>query len=621
MQRFADLLQRFRRDERGVFAVFFALIAIVLIAAAGAVVDFTRVQQARTRAQIALDAAALALQAKIDTMSADQLKVQAQELLTERISDTTVTAVVESATPDLNAGKLTISGYISVPTYFVQLVGIRDIRSSMLSEVTQSSSDIEVSVSLDVTGSMAAVTCQWWEWNCEASDKIGDLITATNTLIDLIVADDQTPTYSKMAIVPWSSSANVGTYAANVRGTPNTTTKNITAASWAVASSTKSISGITRGQTTTISSSSHGYSTGDTVYISGVNGLSTGGWNPKSCINGGYYVLTRINNSSYSIPLNTSSCTSYSSSGSATKCQVAKCEMVVTANNHGFSNGDGVHIQSASWLSSTGYFVANRTTNTFSLAGSFGPSEGSYASGAKIWCGNYGCSYRVFTTAAGGIADFPVSTCVTDRSTNTYTDTAPSTTKLGFHYSSNGSCITNTIQPLTANKQTLHALANSLVAAGSTSGHIGLAWGWYMISPNFGYLWPSSAPRPYGGANLIKAVVFMTDGVFNTPYCSGVVASDALSGSGGDSSHINCASPHGSSRSQAETLCDSIKTPSNNTKLYVVGFDLEDDPDTLDFLEDCASGPEYFFQADDGDALEAAFEAIADSLSDLRISR
>src|SRR5690606_36835984 len=140
------LLQHFRRDERGVFAVFFALIAIVLIAAAGAVVDFTRVQQARTRAQIALDAAALALQAKIDTMSADQLKVQAQELLTERISDTTVTAVVESATPDLNAGKLTISGYISVPTYFVQLVGIRDIRSSMLSEVTQSSSDIEVSV-------------------------------------------------------------------------------------------------------------------------------------------------------------------------------------------------------------------------------------------------------------------------------------------------------------------------------------------------------------------------------------------------------------------------------------------------------------------------------------------
>ena len=622
MQRFADLFKRFRKDERGVFAVFFACIAVVLIAASGAVVDFTRVQQARTRAQIALDSAALALQSKIDTMTATQLKDQAQALLTERMADNSVTAVVEAATPDTTAGKLTISGYISVPTYFVQLVGIRDIRSSMLSEVTQSSSDIEISLSLDVTGSMAAVDCDWWDWDCEESDKIGDLIDATNTLIDLIVSDTQTPTYSKMAIVPWSSSANMGsTYAANVRGTPNTTTKNITAASWLVASTTKSISGITRGGVTTITSNSHGYQTGDTVYISGVSGITTGGWNPNTCINGGSYVVTRINSSSYSIPLNTSSCTSYSSGGNATKCQVAKCEMVVTSNAHGYANGDSVHIASASWLRWTGYFVANATTNTFSLVGSFGPSEGSYASGAKIWCGNFGCSYRVFTSQAGSIQDYPVSNCVTDRTTNTYNDTAPSTTKLGFHYSSNGSCITNTIQPLTSSKPTLHALANSLVAAGSTSGHIGLAWGWYMISPNFGYLWPASAPRAYGGANLVKAVVFMTDGIFNTPYCSGVVANDALSGAGGDSSHINCASPHGSSRSQAETLCDAIKAPSLNIKLYVVGFDLADDEDTLDFLEDCASGPEYFFQADDGDALEAAFAAIADSLSDLRISR
>ena len=56
---------RFRRDESGVFVVLFAVLALVLIATSGAVVDFTYMQTARTRAQTALDAAALALQTRI----------------------------------------------------------------------------------------------------------------------------------------------------------------------------------------------------------------------------------------------------------------------------------------------------------------------------------------------------------------------------------------------------------------------------------------------------------------------------------------------------------------------------------------------------------------------------
>lgn len=266
---FGDLLIRFRKDERGVFLVIFALLAIVIIAASGAVVDFTRVQQARTRAQIALDAAALALQSTINTAGVTQatLTTKAQMLLTERIADSSVTAVVQSAVPDTAAGKLTITGYISVPTYFVQLVGIKDIRSSVLSEVTRSSSDLEVSLSIDITGSMARKVCTWLEkiFGCVDSDKIGSLITASTTLIDLLVSTTQTPSYSKMAIVPWSNAVNPGTYLANVRGTPDATTKNITAASWS-SGTARNISSITKGSsTTTINSTGHGLLSGETV--------------------------------------------------------------------------------------------------------------------------------------------------------------------------------------------------------------------------------------------------------------------------------------------------------------------------------------------------------------------
>ncbi|HZY68501.1 MAG TPA: pilus assembly protein TadG-related protein, partial [Devosia sp.] len=260
MQRFADLTRRFRKDERGVFLVFFAIFAVVLIATSGAVVDFSRVQQARTRAQIALDAAALALQSTINTpgVTADTLKTRAQNLLTERIADSQVTAVVEAATPDTTAGKLTISGYISVPTYFVKLVGIENMRSSMLSEVTRSSSDIEIALSIDITGSMAKKTCSWLEkiFGCVDSDKIGALINASNSIIDLLVSTTQTPTYSRMAIVPWSGAVNVGSYANNVRGTPNSASSTIkSVSSWSSGSSV-SISSITRGATTTINKNS-----------------------------------------------------------------------------------------------------------------------------------------------------------------------------------------------------------------------------------------------------------------------------------------------------------------------------------------------------------------------------
>ena len=218
---------------------------------------------------------------------------------------------------------------------------------------------------------------------------------------------------------------------------------------------------------------------------------------------------------------------------------------------------------------------------------------------------------------------------------------APSTTALGFHYTSGGSnCINNQIVPLTATKATLKAAIGStdtngdgikedyrtrtLQAVGSTAGHLGLAWGWYMVAPNFAYLWPTASPAPkaYGTDNLIKAIIFMTDGVFNTPYCNGVTANDAIyPGAPGDWDQINCNSPNGSSKSQAESLCTAIKTSSNHIDLYVVGFDLASDATTLAFLQACATDTDHFYRADTGDDLEDAFKDIAQNLSDLRISR
>jgi len=209
MPPFFKLLTRFRKDERGVFGVIFGIIAVVLVTLAGCVVDFSYMQTIRSRAQNALDASALALQAKMSTLTDDEIKTQAQALLTERLADSTITSEILSVTSNDAAGTLNLKAHIRVPTIFVQLVGVRNLDASLVSEVTQNSSNLEVAIALDNTGSMGGT-------------KIQNLIDATKTLIGLLVKDQQppaAPTYSKMALVPYSYGVNVGpTLAPIVRG-------------------------------------------------------------------------------------------------------------------------------------------------------------------------------------------------------------------------------------------------------------------------------------------------------------------------------------------------------------------------------------------------------------------
>ena len=619
MRRFTDLLKRFRRDESGAFLVLFAVLALVLIATSGAVVDFTYMQTARSRAQNALDAAALALQAHItDSGAAATIKGQALQIMQERLNDTGITAQVNTVTIDTTAGKLNIQAQVTVPTAFIQLVGIKTITAQLTSEATKGSKNLEVSAALDTTGSMAGT-------------KISDLISATNTLIDLVVQTVQTPTYSKMAIVPWSFAVNLGsTYANSVRGTPIAGVT-ISAASWIAASVT--ISDITKANPAVVTTATnHGLAAGDYIYISGVNNMTQ--------VNNAIYKVGSVGSTTtfnllYPNGSNVDSTgwSKFKTGGTPTlyKCYDSSCHVLITTTaSHGLVAGDSVYIAGANVSAyngvhpanvgtvpnSTTYFLNDETVSTVGF-NSYTTNSGT------SYCVKYGCTYYYFQNAStswnAGYELWQANHCATERTTNAYTDTAPSTTYLGFNYTNNGSeCITQVVQPLTTSRTTLHALANSLTAGGSTAGHLGLAWGWYMVSPNFGYIWPAaSAPAAYSASNLVKAVILMTDGEFNVQYCNGVISADSLNGNDWD--HINCNAPNGDSKTQATSLCAAIKAQTHTT-LYTVGFDLGTDTAALTFLQSCASDPSDFFRADTGTDLTAAFKQIAQSLNSLRLS-
>ncbi|MGI9383574.1 MAG: pilus assembly protein TadG-related protein, partial [Methyloligellaceae bacterium] len=78
-------------------------------------------------------------------------------------------------------------------------------------------------------------------------------------------------------------------------------------------------------------------------------------------------------------------------------------------------------------------------------------------------------------------------------------------------------CPRGEVLPITDDKAILKNTINSYRTGGWTAGHLGVAWAWYLISPNWSSIWPAaSSPDPYSEKKTLKAVILMTDGEFNT---------------------------------------------------------------------------------------------------------
>lgn len=167
-------------------------------------------------------------------------------------------------------------------------------------------------------------------------------------------------------------------------------------------------------------------------------------------------------------------------------------------------------------------------------------------------------------------------------------------------------CPTNAkVAALTTDKSALTTVVNGLSAGGTTAGHLGTSWAWYLISPKWSSIWPSaSKPADYNDSKTKKVAVLMTDGIYNT--VEGIDLGDY-------------SSTARDSQSRAVALCDGMKA--KGITIYTVGFIKPgDDPAAADTLKSCASGPSYFFKAEDGDQLDVAFRRIAQDISRLRLT-
>lgn len=211
----------------------------------------------------------------------------------------------------------------------------------------------------------------------------------------------------------------------------------------------------------------------------------------------------------------------------------------------------------------------------------------------KIAIAPYSTAVNADTYAQSATGVRKSHSCVTERTgAQAFTDADPFSAPLGRKTSS---CAHSSIFPLTNDLNAVGAQIQSLTDGGMTAGHLGIAWAWYLISPKWESFWPSaSAPRSYEDPEVMKAVIIMTDGEFNTAY----------------------ESSNGNSQKQSQKLCANIK--SAGVTVFSVGFEAPNA--ALTILQQCASKSSYFFDARNDTELRDAFRRIANELTGLRLT-
>ena len=212
--------------------------------------------------------------------------------------------------------------------------------------------------------------------------------------------------------------------------------------------------------------------------------------------------------------------------------------------------------------------------------------------------------------AASSSSGFGFDGCATERKgSQQFTDASPTTAMVNRDYRLEF-CPAAALKPLSADSGALKKTIKSFNASGSTAGHIGIQWSWYMLSPKWSdVLPPAAAPLAYNPKKVAKYAILMTDGEFNTAFAGVPKKGDTTGGQAALSS------------AYAEHLCDEMKT--DGIEIFTVGFMLQE-AGAKSVLSDCASPDaklvKHYYDTSSGQELNAAFLDIARKIESLAIT-
>ncbi|HEY0835073.1 MAG TPA: pilus assembly protein TadG-related protein [Azospirillum sp.] len=179
------------------------------------------------------------------------------------------------------------------------------------------------------------------------------------------------------------------------------------------------------------------------------------------------------------------------------------------------------------------------------------------------------------------------------------------------------------VTPLVSPKTTILNSIKAMGAFSSLSGtmnHVGLVWGWRMLSPRWRGLWggemnQEGLPTDYGDPKRNKAIVILTDGQNTFPdmvYTAyGRYPERRLAPAGKD--------PVKELDRRLLAVCEAVKA--EGILVYTITFGPSSGSAIWTLFQQCASKPEYHFDSRDSAGLRRAFRTIGGQLASLRVAQ
>ncbi len=195
-------VKKYIRQTTAAIAVMFAVMAPVVIGSAGMALDFAHAYLVQQRLAQAIDAAALAAAASATDPVAIEQKVR--DFFHANYPEDELGLTFEPVVV-INGDEIQVTGSAQYMTFFLSVIGIREIQIEASVTVQREVQGLEVVMVLDNTGSMATE-------NAQGIPNIDALKEASVGFITTLFDHTDNPNTIKIGLVPYSNSVRVGRY-------------------------------------------------------------------------------------------------------------------------------------------------------------------------------------------------------------------------------------------------------------------------------------------------------------------------------------------------------------------------------------------------------------------------
>ena len=185
-------LAAFARDEEGGLIIFSLFLFVCMMLAVGIAIDTMRTEMARTRLQNIADNAVLAAASMEQSLDPRAVVEDyfSKAGLSQNLENVTVTQGVNHKT-------VTAQTNTKLPMFFLGMVGVTHMEARSSGTATAGYTDVEVSMVLDISGSM------------RENSKMANLRNAAKDFVDAVIDHDD-PGAVSVSLVPYTAQVNAG---------------------------------------------------------------------------------------------------------------------------------------------------------------------------------------------------------------------------------------------------------------------------------------------------------------------------------------------------------------------------------------------------------------------------